>query len=79
MRPESILIYVRDVPFRPFRLLMNSGRTYEVRHPEMIRVGRDTALLFHATDPEGPFERWETVSLVLVENVDHIDASAAAG
>ena len=23
-------------PFEPFRLLMSDGRTYEVRHPEMV-------------------------------------------
>lgn len=37
-------------PFKPFRLVMSSGKTYEVRHPEMawmtktdILVGIDVA------------------------------------
>jgi len=24
-------------PFRPFRIRMNSGRTFDIRHPEMVR------------------------------------------
>lgn len=57
MLPSDILSYTRAVPFRPFRLVLNSGKTYEVRHPEMVRVMVSTVLYFHATDPEGPAER----------------------
>lgn len=31
-------------PFRPFKIVMSSGETYEVRHPEMAMLTR-TALL----------------------------------
>jgi hypothetical protein len=41
MSAREVLDYVKDQPFRPFRILMNSGRSYEIRHPEMVRVGRD--------------------------------------
>jgi hypothetical protein len=27
-------------PFQPFRLVMSSGKTYEVRHPEMAFLSR---------------------------------------
>ena len=40
MRPEDLLEWVRAKPFRPFRIVLNSGRPYEIRHPEMLRVGR---------------------------------------
>jgi hypothetical protein len=29
---------LRQQPFRPFRLVMSSGESYEVRHPEMAWV-----------------------------------------
>ena len=32
-------------PFRPFRLVMSSGQTYEVRHPEMALLTRTDLLV----------------------------------
>jgi hypothetical protein len=32
-------------PFAPFRLVMLSGKTYEVRHPEMAMLTRTTILV----------------------------------
>ena len=76
MRPETLLSYVRAVPFRPYRLTMNGGRAFDVRHPEMIRVGRDAFNFYYADPPDGPFDRWDTLSLLLVERIENIDAPA---
>ena len=73
MRPETILAYVRAVPFRPFRLVMNSGKVFEVRHPEFLKVGKDFVLFFYATSPDDPIDHWDTVSLLLIQTVEHID------
>ncbi|HEY1376719.1 MAG TPA: hypothetical protein VGF55_07985 [Gemmataceae bacterium] len=81
MRSDDLLNYVRDVPFRPFRITMNSGRTYDIRHPEMIRVGRTSANVFlprPGDPPDAPYDRFDMVSLVLIERVEHIEAPAAA-
>ncbi len=32
-------------PFQPFRLVMSSGQTYEVRHPEMAMLTRTSILV----------------------------------
>ena len=74
MLPTDVLAYTRAVPFRPFRLVLNSGKSYDVRHPEMVRVTVSSVLYFYATDPEGPAERWETVSLPLLQSIEHIEA-----
>jgi hypothetical protein len=58
-------------------LILNSGKSYDVRHPEMVRVTLSSVLYFHATDPEGPAESWVTVSLSLLEHIVHIDAKTA--
>jgi len=78
MRPETVQSYVRAVPFRPFRIVLNSGRAFEVRHPEMVRVGRDVVLYFHATEPDAPFDRWDSVSLSLVERIEPIEPASVA-
>ena len=75
---QDILNYLRAVPFRPFRIHMASGRTFDVRHPEMVRVGRGVLILFtFVSDEPDIFDRWDTVSLMLIENVSHYEAPAA--
>lgn len=76
MRPDTLLSYVRAEPFQPFRLVMNSGRAFEVRHPEMIRVGRDVLNLYYANPPDAPFERFHTVSLLLIERIEWMEKPA---
>lgn len=75
MTPQNLLSYVKAEPFRPFRLHLASGRTLEIRHPEMIKVIRSTVLVFKVTGdiPNLPDE-WETVSLMLIESVSHLEA-----
>jgi len=78
MRNHSILNYVHAVPFRPFRIVMNSGKSYDVRHPETIAVGRDTFIYYYRQQPDQPFfDRWESVSLLLVQDVEHLDHGTA--
>ena len=73
MRPEDIFHYTRAAPFRPFRLVMNSGQTYEIFHPEMVRVARTTVYVFFAVRPEDPVEGFDSVSLVLIERIELIE------
>ncbi len=77
MFPSDILAYTRAVPFKPFRIILNSGKTYDVRHPEMVNVTTATIHYYHRIDPETPAERWETVSLALIQNIEHLDTAAA--
>ena len=74
MTPQSILEYVKAEPFRPFRLHTASGRTFDVRHPEMIKVLKNYVLVFKVDSetPEFP-EGYESVSLMLTESVSHLE------
>lgn len=75
MGPNELNTWVRAVPFVPFRVLMNSGRTFEVRHPEVLRLGLRSMHFFTysgvATDI---YEKVEMLSPLLVESVEPIDA-----
>jgi hypothetical protein len=71
MRPDDLLFWLRAVPFQPFRIYLNSGRTYEIRHPEMLRVGRTTVHVYSfAGEPMDPYEKVEMVSLLLIERIE---------
>ncbi len=78
MSPQEILRYVRAQPFRPFRIQMVSGRTFEIRHPEMVRVGRRDLLIFKfvADSPE-VYDDWDAVSLLLIESISYLEAQVA--
>jgi hypothetical protein len=73
MRAEDLLSWNRAVPFAPYRIRLNSGRTFDIRHPEMVRVGRTSANIYtFLGDPADPYERMEMISLVLIESVEPI-------
>ncbi len=79
MRPEDILFWLKLVPFKPFRICLNSGRSYEIRHPEMVRVSRTTMIVFwFAGDPQDLVEKMEMVGLILVEHIEPIETPAHA-
>ena len=80
MRAEDLLEWQRAVPFKPFRLFLGSGRVYEIRHPEMLRVGRSTIYVFSFRgDPASePHEHVEMLSLLLVERIEPIESPAHA-
>jgi hypothetical protein len=79
MRADDLLTWVRAAPFAPFRIRLNSGRTFDIRHPEMLRVGRTAANVYSfAGEPSDPYERVEMISLVLIESVEPIQAGQPA-
>lgn len=67
---KDILNYLHTQPFRPFIIRMAGGRTYEIRHPEMVRVGKNSLIVFtFISDEPEIYDRWETVSLMLIESI----------
>jgi len=78
--PTDLLGYVRATPFRPFQIQMTGGRTFDIRHPEMIRVGRNSLIIFSfVSDDPALYDRWDTASLMLIESVSHQDLPASQG
>jgi hypothetical protein len=78
MTPREVLNYVQANPFRPFRIRMNSGRTFDIPHPEMVRVGtRDLLIFTFVSDAPEVYDRWENVSLLLIESLSPLEASVA--
>ncbi len=71
LAPRVVLDFVTAEPFRPFLMYMASGRTFEVGHPEMIRVGRSSVTVYQKPEGESTSpERWQEVSLMLLESIE---------
>jgi hypothetical protein len=45
MSPDGIRKLLRQQPFKPFRLVMSSGKEYEIRHPEMAMLLQNDILI----------------------------------
>ena len=72
----QLLTYVKAEPFRPFRLHMASGKTFDIRHPEMVKVLKTYVLVFSFAEGETEvFEGFESVSLMLSESISPLDGA----
>ena len=78
MTYQRIGNYVTAEPFRPFRISMASGRVFEIRHPEMVQVGRTTVTIFTfmSENPQETKDRQHEVSMLLIESVEPLDVAA---
>ena len=63
-------------PFRPFRIRMASGQSFDIRHPEMILVGRSSVRIYTVTDNDA-HEKWHDVSLMLMETIEPVEAAVS--
>jgi hypothetical protein len=72
--PRRILDYVEAEPFKPFRVTLAGGRSYDIRHPEMVHVGRSTLRIYSIEDPDSNVREVE-VSLLLTESVEPLDVA----
>jgi hypothetical protein len=77
MRSEAIQQLVRREPFKPFRITLTDGRTFEVRHPEMAMVGRSTVAIGLPANgnEETIYDRLVTVDLLHIMQTEHVDSN----
>jgi hypothetical protein len=76
MTLNKVVEYVGVEPFRPFRISMASGQSYEIRHPEMILVGRSSVGVYQNGEHEAA-PHWQDLSMLLMESIEPIAAPSA--
>jgi hypothetical protein len=70
----DLLKWIRKAPFEPFRIRLNSGRTFDVRHPEMALVSATSVILVtYRGDPPDLYEDLQMLGLQLVESIEPIE------
>jgi hypothetical protein len=75
MSRQTINDYVKAEPFKPFRLHLVSGRTFEIRHPELMKILQSTVIIFKSAETtDGLSDEWDTVSMMLIESISHLEA-----
>ena len=66
-------------PFRPFRVVMSSGQTYEVRHPEMAFLTRTDLLIGVGETDEGVAAEFRICALLHITAIEPVGVSAPEG
>lgn len=64
-------------PFRPFRLVMSSGRTYDVRHPEMALLTRTDIVVGIDVADDGVPAEFKICSLLHVAAIEPLNDSSS--
>jgi hypothetical protein len=65
-------------PFQPVRLVVSSGQTYEIRHPEMAFLTRTSILIGTGSTDDGVPAVFKIISLLHVTAIEPIEAANAA-
>lgn len=63
-------------PFKPFRLIMSSGQSYEVRHPEMAFVTKTDMLIGVDIEDDGVPAEFKICSLLHVTAVEPLEPAS---
>jgi len=70
MGVETIREWLNRKPFEPFELRRSNGETYQVRHPEVIALGKNRIAI---VDPET--DRFVHVALIHVNSIEALQAT----
>jgi hypothetical protein len=65
-------------PFQPLRLILSSGQSYEIRHPEMALLTRTDILVGTGVADDGVPSEVKILSLLHVTAIEPIERSTAA-
>jgi hypothetical protein len=77
MTVQTFRDLLNQQPFRPFRLVMSSGQSYEVRHPEMAWLTRTDIYVGVGETDEGVPAEARICSLLHVTTIEPLNAPTA--
>jgi hypothetical protein len=71
--PEELKEFARKQPFEPFRVILTTGDSYDIPHPDLIMVGRRSAIIGVSNEPKGTYYgRTIKVDLLHVVGVEEL-------
>ncbi len=78
MTTDAFRKILRRQPFQPFRLVMSSGKSYDVRHPEMALLLKNDLLVGIADEDDGLPAEFDICPLFHVATVEPILSDSSA-
>ncbi len=74
MAPEEVRETLRQQPFEPFRLVMADGEGYAIRNPDLLLIGRRSAIVGLTGDNQPFYERTVKIDLFHVLRLEPLEA-----
>lgn len=76
MTHEELQAAARRQPFEAFKLILTTGATYDIRHPDLIMVGRPSAVIGVTNKPNGTvYDHTIKVDLLQVVGIEELRVS----
>jgi len=76
MTQEELQAAARRQPFEGFRLILTTGAKYDIRHPDLIMVGKRSAVIGVTNEPNGSaYDRTIKVDLFHVVGIEDLPVS----
>jgi hypothetical protein len=79
MTNEAFRKILKRQPFQPFRLVMSSGKSYDVRHPEMAWLLKNDVLVGIDVEDEGLPAEFDICPLFHVATIEPILPEPSTG
>ena len=73
MRPNDIIAHLRKQPFKPVRVFISDGKSYDVSHPEMMMVGRTEVFIGLLSDGDPVYDRFAYCDPVHITRIEVIN------
>jgi hypothetical protein len=70
MNAETIREWLTRQPFEPFELRLSNGEAYQVRHPEVVGIGKNRVVIFN---PET--DRFVHIALIHVNSIQALQSA----
>jgi hypothetical protein len=79
MRAEEFIQLLRRAPFVPLRIHLSNGKTFDIRHPELVWVLRSRLDIATPGDESlGIVDRVEYCSLMHIVHIEDLSPSSQA-
>jgi hypothetical protein len=76
MTQEELQDAARRKPFERFRLILTTGASYDIRHADLIMVGRRSAIVGVTNEPTGTaYDRTIKIDLLHVVGIKELPIS----
>ncbi len=77
MQAEDVEKKLKQRPFKPFRMHLTDGAAFDVRHPELLLLGRRMLVIGLADDPaQTLFDRSVDIELFHIVRLEYIETPA---
>ena len=76
MTVQTFRDLLAERPFKPFRLVLSSGQSYEVRHPEMALLTKTDILVGTDAEPDVVPARFKICSMLHVTAVEPLETAS---